>query len=123
MQAVRNAGPVNVRDAFARIPDKWSPRIIARVDGHELKLVRIEGEFIWHSHGDADELFWVLEGELDIEMRDRVVHLRAGDVFVVPKGVEHRPIARGEVRLALFERTGLVNRGDGATDGTAGVWL
>jgi mannose-6-phosphate isomerase-like protein (cupin superfamily) len=115
--------PINVPDAFARIPELWSPRIVARVDDYEIKLARIEGEFIWHAHGAADELFWIVEGELDIELRDRVVHLRAGDVFVVPRGVEHRPVARAECRIALFERTGLVNKGDGATDGTAGEWI
>lgn len=117
------ADPINVNAAFARIPELWSPRIVARVDDYEIKLARIEGEFMWHAHRDADELFWIVEGELDIELRDRVVHLRPGDVFVVPKGTEHRPVARGECRIALFERTGLINKGDDAQDGTAGEWL
>lgn len=115
--------PVNVSDAFARIADLWSPKIVARVDDYDLKLARIEGEFVWHSHAEADELFWVIDGSLDLEFRDAVVTLGPGDVFVVPRGVEHRPVARSECRIALIERTGLINKGDGATDGTPGEWL
>ncbi len=116
-------GGLNVPDAFARIPEQWSPRIVAQVDDYQLKLARIEGEFTWHTHADADQLFWIVDGELDIEMRDRTVHLRTGDVFVVPKGTEHRPVARAECHIALIERAGLINKGDGAADGTAGEWL
>jgi mannose-6-phosphate isomerase-like protein (cupin superfamily) len=113
---------LNVPAAFARIGERWSPRIVAQVDDYHVKLVRIEGDFVWHSHADADELFWIIDGDLDIEMRDRTVHLRTGDIFVVPRGVEHRPVARAECRIALFERAGLLNTGDDS-DGTPGEWL
>ena len=107
---------VNIPEKLDSFTDHWAPRIIARYNDNEVCLVRVEGEFVWHSHEDTDDLFLVLDGELDIELRDRTVTLGPGELFVVPKGVEHRPVARrGEVKLLLMESAGTPNTGDEAT--------
>ena len=107
---------VNIPAKLETFSDHWAPRIIARYNENEVCLVRVEGEFVWHSHADTDDLFLVLDGELDIELRDRTVTLGPGELFVVPKGVEHRPVARrGEVKLLLMEPAGTPNTGDEAT--------
>lgn len=107
---------VNIPEKLASFSDQWAPRIVARYNDHEVRLVKLEGEFIWHQHDDTDELFLVLDGTLDIELRDRVVTLDAGELFVVPRGTEHRPCARsGEVKLLLIDPKDLPNTGDPAT--------
>jgi mannose-6-phosphate isomerase-like protein (cupin superfamily) len=107
---------VNIPEKLASFSDHWAPRIVARYNGNEVRLVKVEGEFIWHSHADTDELFLVLDGTLDMELRDRTVTLEAGELFVVPKGIEHRPCARnGEVKLLLIDPKDLPNTGDPAT--------
>lgn len=89
---------------------------MATFNGHDVMVVKVEGEFVWHTHDDSDDFFLVLEGELDIELRDRVVTLRPGEMFIVPKGVEHRPVVRhGEVHLLLIEPTGTPDTGDATT--------
>ena len=104
---------IAVADKFALIRDLWSPKIIAEVDGTHVKLARVHGEdFPWHAHAEEDELFYVLEGRLDIELRDGTVSLGPGELAVVPRGVEHRPVAREEVRLMLIERAGIRHTGD-----------
>ncbi|MET7770086.1 cupin domain-containing protein [Nocardia sp. NPDC005366] len=90
----------------------WSPKVVARLNDYEIKVVKLSGEFVWHKHDDTDELFFVIEGELTIRMRDGDVHLRSGQLFVVPRGVEHCPVARGEVHAMLIEPAGVVNTGD-----------
>ena len=85
---------VNLPEKLDSFSDHWAPRIVARYNDNEICLVRVEGEFVWHSHEDTDDLFLVLDGELEIELRDRTIALGPGDLFMVPKGVEHRPIAR-----------------------------
>ena len=93
------AEKVNIPEKLASFSDHWAPRIVARYNDNEVRLVKVEGEFVWHQHPDADELFLVLDGTLDIELRDRTVTLAAGELFVVPRGTEHRPCARnGEVK-------------------------
>jgi mannose-6-phosphate isomerase-like protein (cupin superfamily) len=110
------ADKVNIPEKLASFSDHWAPRIVARYNDNEVCLVRVEGEFVWHSHADTDDLFLVLDGELDIELRDRTIALGPGDLFVVPRGVEHRPVARrGEVKLLLMEPAGTPNTGDEAT--------
>ncbi len=110
---------VNLREAFASFSDTWSPRIAARVDGHAVKLVRLDGEFVWHSHPDADELFLVVEGTLRMRFRDRdEVVLQAGELLVVPRGVEHLPVADAPCQVALVEREDLPNTGDAAGERT-----
>jgi mannose-6-phosphate isomerase-like protein (cupin superfamily) len=110
------ADKVNIPEKLASFSDHWAPRIVARYNGNEVRLVKVEGEFIWHSHADTDELFLVLDGTLDMELRDRTLTLEAGELFVVPKGTEHRPCARhGEVKLLLIDPKDLPNTGDPAT--------
>lgn len=106
---------VNIDETFARFAEQWSPKVVACLNDYELKLVRLEGEFVWHAHEDTDELFLVFEGELAIQLRDRTVTLRPGELFVVPRGVEHCPRADGEVRALLIEPAGVVNTGTAAT--------
>lgn len=107
---------VNIPEKLGSFSDHWSPRIVARYNDNDIMVVRVEGEFVWHSHEDTDDLFLVLDGELDIELRDRTITLGPGELFVVPKGVEHRPVARrGEVKMLLIEPAGTPNTGDEAT--------
>jgi len=109
-------GAVNLGEKFATFSEHWSPRIVARYNDNDIRIVKVEGEFVWHSHEDTDDFFHVLDGQLDIELRDRTVTLGPGELFVVPRGVEHRPVARhGEVRLLLIEPSGTPNTGDTAT--------
>ena len=110
------ADKVNIPTKFASFSDQWAPRIVARYNDNEVRLVKVEGEFIWHQHADTDELFLVLDGTLEMELRDRTVTLEAGELFVVPRGTEHRPCARhGEVKLLLIDPKDLPNTGDPAT--------
>lgn len=107
---------VNLAEKLAGFTDQWSPRIVAHLNDYDIMVVRVDGEFVWHKHDDTDDFFLVLEGELDIELKDRTVTLGPGELFVVPKGVEHRPCARkGEVRILLIEPKGTPNTGDEAT--------
>jgi mannose-6-phosphate isomerase-like protein (cupin superfamily) len=103
---------INLDERFARFSDTWSPKVVARLNDYEIKLVRLDGEFVWHTHEDTDELFLVLDGELTIQLRDGEVVVRPGELFVVPRGVEHCPITAGEVRAMLIEPRGVVNTGD-----------
>ena len=101
---------------FDGFSETWSPRIVARVNDMEVMAVKASDAFVWHSHPDTDHFFLVLEGELDIELRDRTVSLSPGQIFVVPKGVEHRPLVRrGEARLLIIEPAGTPNTGDPRT--------
>jgi mannose-6-phosphate isomerase-like protein (cupin superfamily) len=107
--------PVNLAAKLVSFDDRWSPRAIARYNGNEVMVVKVEGEFVWHAHPDTDDLFLVLAGEIDIELRDRVVTLGPGELFVMPAGVEHRLVARAEAHLLLIEPAGTPNTGDPAT--------
>lgn len=111
--------PINLDERFAQFSERWSPKVIARLNDYEIKLVRIQGEFVWHTHDDTDEMFLVLGGELTIELRDGDVVLHPGELYVVPRGVEHRPRAAGEVRAMLIEPTGVVNTGAAGGELTA----
>lgn len=103
---------VNLAAGFARIDEHWRPKVIAELNGQEVKLVKVKGEFVWHHHDAEDELFLVHRGRLRMEFRDRVVDLGPGDCLVVPHGVEHRPVAAEEVELILFEPSGVKNTGN-----------
>ena len=108
--------PINVADKFAAFEAHRSPQIIARYNDNEVRLVKTLGEWIWHRHDETDELFLIVEGEFDMDFRDRTVTARAGELLVVPAGVEHRPAARrGEVKLILLDPNGTPNTGDVAT--------
>ena len=107
---------VNLAEKLATFDNHWAPRIVARYNDHEVRLVKVEGEFIWHQHDDTDELFLILDGVLDMEFRDRTEVLGPGDLLIVPRGAEHRPCARnGEVKLLLLDPKDMLNTGDPAT--------
>ncbi len=107
---------VNLAEKFAGFTEHWAPRIVARYNDNDVRIVKVAGEFVWHVHPETDDFFLVLEGELDIELRDRTVTLGPGELFVVPRGVEHRHVARkGEVKLIVIEPMGTPNTGDDAT--------
>jgi len=101
--APRAPGPVNLRQKVASIPALWTPGIVGELNGQYVKLARVQGEFIWHTHDDEDECFVVLQGRLRIEFRDGEVTIEEGEMYVVPRGVEHRPVAEQECHLLLFE--------------------
>lgn len=107
--------PVNLAERLSAFSDHWQPRTVGRFNGHDIMVVKARGEFVWHSHDDTDDFFLVLQGRLTIEMRDGSVTLGPGELFVVPRGVEHRPVAPEEVHLMLIETTGTPNTGDPAT--------
>lgn len=94
---------INIEEKLSLFDEQWSPRIIAELNGQQVKLAKLEGEFIWHSHENEDELFYIIKGELIMEFRDKSLNLKPGDMLVVPAGVEHKPIAKGEVYVMLFE--------------------
>jgi mannose-6-phosphate isomerase-like protein (cupin superfamily) len=106
---------VNLESKLAQFADRWAPRTVAQFNGHDVMVVKAEGEFVWHSHEDTDDFFFVLQGQLEIQLRDRTIRLAPGELFIVPRGVEHRPVAHGEVHLLLIEPTGTLNTGDAQT--------
>ncbi len=110
------ATKVNLADKLSSFADHWAPRIVARYNDHEIRLVKVAGEFIWHRHDDTDELFLVIAGELDMEFRDRTETLCPGEMIVVPRGTEHRPVSRhGETQLLLIDPRDMPNTGDATT--------
>ena len=109
------ADAINLADKLSTFAERWSPRTVAQLNDYDVMVVKVEGEFVWHKHDETDDFFLVLKGVLDIELRDRTVTLRPGELFVVPKGVEHRPVAREEVHMLLIEPTGTPNTGDART--------
>jgi mannose-6-phosphate isomerase-like protein (cupin superfamily) len=110
---------INFRKKLAKIDEHWSPKIVAQMNDYHLKLVKVQRDFVWHSHPDTDEVFIVLGGELSIDFRDGVTALREGEMLVVPKGVEHKPRAEEECRLLLIEPAGTPNTGDAGGERTA----
>lgn len=110
---------IKIEEKFGKFSELWTPKIIARINDYHFKLVRVQGEFVWHSHADTDEVFIVIDGELRIEFRDGAVELKAGEMFVVPRGVEHKPVARQECRIMLVEPEGVVNTGETVSELTA----
>ncbi|MHB1312496.1 MAG: cupin domain-containing protein [Gemmatimonadaceae bacterium] len=104
-------GKVNLAEKFAQFSEQWSPRIVADLNGQHVKLVKFQGEFVWHHHEHEDEMFYVVRGAFDMEFRDRTIPLREGEFLVVPRGVEHRPVAADEVWVMLFEPAGTLNTG------------
>ena len=110
---------VDLNQKFDLFSEQWSPKLVASLNDYEVKLVKVQGEFVWHTHEDTDELFLVVDGHLTIQLRDRDVVLGPGQLFVVPRGVEHCPRADDEVKALLLEPTGVVNTGDAGGDLTA----
>ena len=106
---------IDLAEKLSTFSDHWSPRTVAQFNACDVMVVKVQGEFVWHKHDDTDDFFLVLKGVLDIELRDRTVTLGPGQLYIVPKGVEYRPVAREEVHLLLIEPTGTPNTGDTAT--------
>lgn len=118
--------PIRFRDKFSLFNEHWSPKVIAQMNDYQFKLVKVLGDFVWHSHSHTDEVFIVLSGQLRIDFRDDCVVLSEGDMFVVPKGIEHKPYANEETELLIVEPIGVINTGDqSAGDMTAknDVWI
>ena len=117
--------PINFRQKLSLFNEQWTPKVVAEMNDYQFKVVRLEGDFIWHDHKDTDETFIVVEGELRIDFRDGHVNLSTGEMFVVPKGVEHKPFAEKEVKLLLIEPRGVLNTGQEAGNRTAqnDVWI
>ncbi|MBA3677790.1 MAG: cupin domain-containing protein [Sphingosinicella sp.] len=103
--------PVNIAEKLATFSDHWDPRIIGRYNGNEIRIAKVEGEFTWHSHENSDELFLVIAGDFGIEFRDGMRRFGPGEMVVVPKGVEHRPVADGECHILMIDREGEPNTG------------
>lgn len=116
---------INFTNKLDKFSDQWTPKIIAQMNDTQFKLVKIQGEFVWHKHADTDEVFIVLAGEMAIEFRDGRVELKAGELFVVPKGIEHKPVATKECSIMLVEPCGLINTGEAGGELTADndVWI
>ena len=110
---------VDIRDKLSLFSEHWSPKVVATMNDYEVKVVKVKGEFVWHSHADTDELFLVVDGTLTIQLPDGDVILRAGQLFVVPRGVEHCPVAADEASILLIEPAGVVNTGEAGGDLTA----
>jgi mannose-6-phosphate isomerase-like protein (cupin superfamily) len=117
--------PISFRQKFGLFAEQWQPKVVAEMNDYQFKLVKLQGDFIWHDHKDTDETFIVVEGELRIDFRDGAVRVAAGEMFVVPKGVEHKPYAKDEVKLLLIEPRGVLNTGDEGGERTAAseVWI
>ena len=117
--------PINLKEKLSKFSEHWSPKNIAQMNDYHFKIAKIQGEFIWHDHPETDEVFLVLHGELQIQFRDGSVTLNKGDLYVVPKGVEHKPVARNECHIMLVEPAGTVNTGDVVSERTAAndVWI
>jgi mannose-6-phosphate isomerase-like protein (cupin superfamily) len=106
------SGAINLRQKLGELHDLWSPRVLAELNGQQVRLAKLEGEFVWHQHEREDELFLVLEGRLRLLLRDREVLLEEGELFVVPRGVEHKPVAEPRASVLLFEPAGTLNTGN-----------
>jgi mannose-6-phosphate isomerase-like protein (cupin superfamily) len=116
---------INFQQKFGLFTEQWAPKVIAEMNDYQFKTVKLQGDFIWHTHADTDEAFLVIDGNLRIDFRDGAVHVGAGEMFVVPKGIEHKPYAASEVQLLLIEPRGVLNTGDERGERTAqnDVWI
>ncbi len=117
--------PIRLKEKFLKFDDHWAPKIIASMNDYHFKAVKFQGEFVWHKHDTTDEVFFVLDGEMTIAFRDGSVTIVAGELFVVPKGVEHKPSADLECRAMLIEPAGTINTGNAGGEMTAddNVWI
>ena len=117
--------PINLKNKLTKFDELWSPRVIAEMNDYQFKLAKVQGDFVWHNHPDTDEVFIVVEGTLEINFRDGKVVLNEGEMYVVPKGVEHKPFAKGLVKILLVEPKGITNTGDAGGELTAqnDVWV
>jgi len=116
---------INLKEKLSKFSDHWSPKIIAEMNDYQFKLVKIKGDFVWHNHADTDEVFIVVEGKMKIEFENETVELNEGEMYVVPKGVEHKPFAEDECKIMLVEPRGVVNTGntEGDLNASNDVWV
>jgi mannose-6-phosphate isomerase-like protein (cupin superfamily) len=116
---------VNLQEKFAKFSEHWSPKIVAQMNDYHFKIAKVQGEFLWHDHPATDEVFIVFKGQLELQFRDGSVILNAGEMFIVPKGVEHRPVAEHECHILMVEPAGTVNTGVVVNDRTIqnDVWI
>jgi mannose-6-phosphate isomerase-like protein (cupin superfamily) len=116
---------INFQQKFGLFAERWSPKVIAEMNDYQFKIVKLQGDFIWHDHKDTDETFIVIEGKLRIDFREGAVEIAAGEMFIVPKGLEHKPYAEDEVKLLLIEPRGVLNTGAEGGERTArnDVWI
>ena len=120
-----NYQPINLQEKLTKFSEHWSPRIIAQMNGYHFKLAKAQGEFIWHDHPETDEVFLIIKGNLDIHFRDGIISLNEGEMYVVPRGVEHKPVADMECHILLIEPAGIVNTGEIVNEKTApnDIWI
>ena len=120
-----NYRPINFRQKFELFNEQWQPKVVAEMNDYQFKVVKLQGDFVWHNHKDTDETFIVVEGDLRIDFRGGAVHVSTGEMFVVPRGVEHKPCAEREVKLLLIEPRGVLNTGHEGGERTAqnDVWI
>jgi len=118
-------GKINLKEKLSLFSEHWSPKVISELNDYQIKLVKIQGDFVWHNHSETDELFLVIEGKMKIEFKNKTIELNKGELYVVPKGVEHRPYAEDECKIMLIEPRGVVNTGENKNDLTASndVWI
>lgn len=118
-------GKINLKEKLSMFSDHWSPKIIAEMNNYQIKLVKIKGDFVWHNHQGTDEVFIVIEGKMKIEFENETVELNEGEMYVVPKGVEHKPRAETECKIMLIEPRGVVNTGntEGELTASGDVWI
>ena len=116
---------ININDKLNKFSDLWSPKVIAEMNDYQFKLAKVKGEFVWHSHEETDETFIVLDGEMLIEFRDKKIRLNKGELYIVPKGIEHKPYAENECHIMLIEPKGIINTGEKSTKLTSknDIWV
>ena len=116
---------VNLTDKFALITKQWDPKIIAQLNNYHLKIAKVQGEFVWHSHPETDEVFLVVNGSLEIHLREKILHLEAGELCVIPRGVEHKPAAVKECQILMMEPAGTLNTGNAGGERTVeeAAWI
>ena len=119
------ANKINLKEKYSKFNQHWSPKVIAEMNDYQFKLVKIQGEFIWHDHKDTDETFLVIEGEMTIEFKNGKIDLSEGEMYIVPKGVEHKPYSKKECKILIIEPKGIINTGDKKGELTAkeDVWI
>ncbi len=119
------SGKINLKEKFSKVTNLWSPRVITEMNDYQFKIAKIKGEFVWHDHKDTDETFIVIEGEMSIKFRNGEVKLSEGEIFVVPRGVEHKPCAARECKILVIEPRGVINTGEvgGKFTMTEEVWV
>jgi mannose-6-phosphate isomerase-like protein (cupin superfamily) len=117
--------PINFAEKLSKFSEHWSPKVVAEMNNYQFKLAKIEGDFVWHNHKDTDEVFMVLAGEMEIEFRDGKVELKEGEMYVVPKGCEHKPLAKKECSILVIEPSGVINTGEAGGDLKADndIWI